>query len=177
MNVLCVDKTGTITEGIVRLHSAIDAQGRESEKVHRYAYVNASFESGFANPIDDTIRAARGFDLTAFRKLDEIPYDFIRKRLSVVVTEGERRLLITKGAVKNVLDVCTSVELADGTRGYFMIAGLNALAFHRGIFRSVAEWGEGIEPPKRARFAGTASCHGNAGSAKASAVASRSGGW
>jgi P-type Mg2+ transporter len=124
MSVLCVDKTGTITDGVVRLHSATDAQGRTSENVLRYAYVNASFESGFTNPIDETIRAARVFDLSAFRKLDEIPYDFTRKRLSVVVTEGERRLLITKGAVTNVLDVCTSVELADGAIG--------PLAVHRG---------------------------------------------
>jgi Mg2+-importing ATPase len=115
MTVLCLDKTGTITEGVVRLQSATDVDGRESEKVYAYAYVNATFESGFANPIDETIRRGRPVDVTAFAKVDEVPYDFIRKRLSVIVAEGGRRLLITKGAVRSVLDVCTLVERADGS--------------------------------------------------------------
>ena len=114
MTVLCVDKTGTITEGVVRLHSVIGVDGRESEKAFTYAYVNASFESGFANPIDEMIRRARTPDITAFRKIDEIPFDFIRKRLSVIVSESGRRLLITKGAVRNVLEVCTRAERSDG---------------------------------------------------------------
>ena len=108
MSILCMDKTGTITEGVVRVHSATDAAGRDSETVHRYAYVNAALESGFANPIDDTIRRDTPFDLTGIGKIGEIPYDFIRKRLSVIVTDESRRLLITKGAVPNVLEVCTS---------------------------------------------------------------------
>jgi Mg2+-importing ATPase len=115
MTVLCLDKTGTITEGVVQLQSATDVDGRESEKVYAYAYVNASFESGFTNPIDETIRRGRPVDITSFSKLDEVPYDFIRKRLSVIVRESARRLLIIKGAVHNVLDVCSRVEHADGT--------------------------------------------------------------
>ena len=115
MTVLCLDKTGTITEGVVQLHSATDVDGRESEKVYTYAYVNASFESGFTNPIDETIRRGRKVDLSDFAKIDEVPYDFIRKRLSVIVSQAGRRLLITKGAVRNVLDVCSFVEHADGT--------------------------------------------------------------
>jgi Mg2+-importing ATPase len=114
MDVLCADKTGTLTEGKVRLQSALDAEGRESEKVLFHAYLNASFESGFANPIDEAIRGHRTFDLAPWRKIDEAPYDFIRKRLSVVVEhEGERRL-VTKGALAQVLEVCTTVETAAG---------------------------------------------------------------
>jgi Mg2+-importing ATPase len=114
MTVLCLDKTGTITEGVVQLHSATDVDGRESDKVYTYAYVNATFESGFTNPIDETIRRSRQIDVSAFAKVDEVPYDFIRKRLSVIVAEAGRRILITKGAVHNVLDVCSLVEHADG---------------------------------------------------------------
>jgi Mg2+-importing ATPase len=114
MTVLCLDKTGTITEGVVRVQSATDVDGRESEKLFQYAYVNASLESGFANPIDETIRNARTLDVTAFTKLDEIPYDFIRKRLSVIVSDAGQRLLITKGSVRTVLEVCSQVEHADG---------------------------------------------------------------
>lgn len=114
MNVLCFDKTGTLTKGEMKIKSAIDADGKESQKALLYAFLNASFESGFTNPIDECIRSQSKFDITNFSKLDEIPYDFIRKRLSILVsTEGEN-LHITKGALKNVLDICTEAEFADG---------------------------------------------------------------
>ena len=92
MNVLCSDKTGTLTEGVVRLRSALDVQGQESEKVLLYAYLNASYETGFVNPIDEAIRTHRPFDVSGYQKLDEVPYDFIRKRLSILVAQGDRRL-------------------------------------------------------------------------------------
>ncbi len=116
MNVLCSDKTGTLTEGTVRLHSVVDLDGQPSEKVMRYAHLNAFFESGFVNPIDAAIRAECSFDVSAFEKRDEIPYDFVRKRLSVLVAEGDRCLLITKGAVATVLQACTQIETASGER-------------------------------------------------------------
>ena len=115
MDVLCSDKTGTLTEGVVRLHGAFDAHGRPSERVLLCAVLNAAFETGFPNPID---LALRGEDLPAVarhRKIDEVPYDFLRKRLSVVVEENDddraRHTMITKGALRNVLEVCTHVEL------------------------------------------------------------------
>ncbi len=114
MNVLCSDKTGTLTEGVVRLHSALNVDAETSEKVLRYAYINAFYETGFVNPIDEAIRAYRQFDLSDHHKLDEIPYDFVRKRLSILVAIGDRRLMITKGALRNILDVCSSAESADG---------------------------------------------------------------
>ena len=114
MNVLCSDKTGTLTEGVVRVRSALDVEGQESEKVLLYAYLNAFFETGFANPIDEAIRTHRRFDLSGYRKLDEVPYDFIRKRLSVLVADKDRHLMVTKGALANVLAVCSTAETAEG---------------------------------------------------------------
>jgi Mg2+-importing ATPase len=115
MDILCSDKTGTLTEGVIHLHATEDVAGVASDKVSQYAYLNASFESGFSNPIDEAIRAARHGDASGCRKLDEVPYDFIRKRLSVLVAVDNHPLLITKGAVDNVLAACSSVENAAGT--------------------------------------------------------------
>jgi len=114
MNVLCCDKTGTLTEGVVRVHSALNVEGQESEEVLRYAYLNAVFETGLVNPIDEAIRSHRRFDLTTCRKLDEVPYDFIRKRLSVLVADQDRHVMVTKGALAEVLAVCSTARTADG---------------------------------------------------------------
>jgi Mg2+-importing ATPase len=114
MNVLCSDKTGTLTEGVVKLQSALNVDGQESEKVLLYAFLNASYETGFINPIDEAIRKYRPFDLSGYRKLDEVPYDFVRKRLSILISKGDTHLLVTKGALSNVLAVCSSTEIAEG---------------------------------------------------------------
>jgi Mg2+-importing ATPase len=114
MNVLCSDKTGTLTEGVVKLHSALNVDGHESEKILLYAFLNASYETGFMNPIDEAIRKYRSFDLSDFKKLDEVPYDFIRKRLSILISKGDTHLMVTKGALSNVLAVCSSAEIAEG---------------------------------------------------------------
>jgi Mg2+-importing ATPase len=115
MNVICSDKTGTLTEGIVHVQSAVDAEGAPSEKVLLYAYLNAIYETGFANPIDEAIRSHRQFDVTAYRKADEIPYDFLRKRLSILVSHQDTHLMITKGALSNILAVCSRAETENGT--------------------------------------------------------------
>lgn len=114
MNFLCSDKTGTLTEGVMRFHSAVDAQGNESDKVFLYAYLNAFYQTGFVNPIDKAILAHRQLDVSLYQKRDEVPYDFIRKRLSILVSKEDRCLMITKGALLNVMGVCNSVETADG---------------------------------------------------------------
>jgi P-type Mg2+ transporter len=115
MNVLCSDKTGTLTKGIVNVQSAYNVEGTPSEKVLFYAYLNAFYETGFTNPIDEAIRTHRKFDLSGYHKQDEIPYDFLRKRLSILVSHDDTYLMVTKGALSNVLAVCTSVETGIGT--------------------------------------------------------------
>ena len=114
MNVLCSDKTGTLTEGVVKVQAALDAKGIDNEKVLFYAYLNSFYESGFANPIDESIRKGRSFDLSSSRKLDEVPFDFIRRRLSILVALEEKPVLITKGALLNVLSACSSAETSEG---------------------------------------------------------------
>jgi len=114
MNVLCSDKTGTLTEGVVHLKSALDVDGNESEKVLLFAYLNSFYEKGFTNPIDEAICSYRTFDLSDYHKLDEEPYDFVRKRLSILVSKGDAHLMITKGALRNVLDACSTAEDSNG---------------------------------------------------------------
>jgi Mg2+-importing ATPase len=111
IEVLCTDKTGTLTEGVIKLHSAVDLLGNPSAAVVRLAFLNAAFETGIANPIDAAIVAAgreRALSHDEVRKVDEIPYDFSRKRLTIIVQEqgNEEHLIITKGAFANVLAVC-----------------------------------------------------------------------
>ncbi len=116
MDVLCTDKTGTLTEGVVVLDSTLDAQGQPSTAVLRYAYLNAHHQTGLNNPLDEAINAfgqKAALDISAEQKVDEIPYDFIRKRLSVVVADKQgARTLITKGALENVLQTCSTVQNA-----------------------------------------------------------------
>ena len=111
MDVLCTDKTGTLTEGVIKLDAALDIKGQPSDLVMRYAYLNAYFESGLTNPLDEAIRKGSQPDIQAVEKVDEIPYDFVRKRLSVVAQQANQYLLITKGALENVLEVCSQVQL------------------------------------------------------------------
>lgn len=110
MDVLCTDKTGTVTVGIVRLDRALDASGVPSDAVFRDAWLNAHLQTGLTNPLDESIVASTPPNVEHVEKIDEIPYDFVRKRLSVAVRDGIRRVLITKGALKNVLEVCTHVR-------------------------------------------------------------------
>jgi Mg2+-importing ATPase len=110
MDVLCTDKTGTLTEGVVQLDGALDVQGQPSDKIFRYAYLNAHFQTGLVNPLDEAIVARAQPDIGGVSKVGEVPYDFVRKRLSVVVQHGNECLLITKGALDNVLAVCTQVQ-------------------------------------------------------------------
>jgi Mg2+-importing ATPase len=115
MDVLCTDKTGTVTEGSVRLAAAIDLDGADSTRVLRYARLNAGLQLGFQNPIDTALLAGGSDDASSVRRLDEIPYDFRRKRLSVLVEEEGRSVLIVKGAVASVLAVSSSAERPDGS--------------------------------------------------------------
>ncbi|MBS0170946.1 MAG: magnesium-translocating P-type ATPase [Nitrospira sp.] len=114
MTVLCSDKTGTLTAGSMTLQAALDVEGGNSERVLFLGYLNAMFETGFPNPLDEAVRCHRSFDLTGYHKLEEEPYDFVRKRLSVLVSTPQTHLLITKGAVENMLAICHHAERRDG---------------------------------------------------------------
>jgi len=109
MDTLCTDKTGTLTQGVVRLDGVFDADGRPAEDVLQAAYLNAHFQSGLPNPLDAAITAVVR-DTADAAKVDEIPYDFTRKRLSIVVEEAGRRRLIAKGALELLLEACVTVH-------------------------------------------------------------------
>lgn len=115
MNIFCSDKTGTLTEGNVQIHKSYGVEGQEDENVLFHAYLNSFFETGFINPIDEAIRKSKNVDISNYRKIDEIPYDFLRKRLTILLEYNKRSLMVTKGAVRNILEVCTKARLADGS--------------------------------------------------------------
>jgi Mg2+-importing ATPase len=94
----------------MHLHSFVGADGQENEKVLLYAYLNSSFETGYKNPIDEAIRAHRVLDISAYHKLDEVPYDFIRKRLSILVSTEDGNLVISKGTLPNLFSICSQAE-------------------------------------------------------------------
>jgi len=110
MNLLCSDKTGTLTEGELQLHSIRDVKGEQSEKILLYASLNAYYQKGFKNPIDRAILAHNKFNVGEYKRLDEVPYDFIRRRLSVLVSKNENSLMVTKGALSNILEVWEKIE-------------------------------------------------------------------
>lgn len=114
MTVLCSDKTGTLTEGVIHLEETLDVAGQSSERVAQNAFYNAFFQTGFANPIDRAIRDRREFETAGIEKLDEIPYDFVRRRLSVRILQNGQKTLVTKGALANVLQCCTRAETGSG---------------------------------------------------------------
>jgi Mg2+-importing ATPase len=120
MSVLCTDKTGTLTEGQIVMTGALSSQDVPSDVVRQLAFLNAAFESGIENPLDAAIVAAgeaAGLTTGGYRKIDEIPYDFVRRRLTIVVepqADPASHLLVTKGAFANVVDVCTRIATDEG---------------------------------------------------------------
>lgn len=106
IDVLCTDKTGTLTDGTVHLAAALDAGGAPSDAVLRLGWINATGQQGFANPIDAALAAAYTPDGSSPRVLGELPYDFTRRMLSVLVDDAGRRTLITKGAFDAVIARC-----------------------------------------------------------------------
>src|ERR1700736_686430 len=119
MDVLCTDKTGTLTEDRVVLVQHIDPIGKNSTLVLKYAYLNSFFQTGLKNLLDRAIierGQEKSLEKVADRyfKLDEIPFDFVRRRMSVVLRGNDlSRILICKGAVEEVLDVCTRIGEAE----------------------------------------------------------------
>src|SRR5262249_35489872 len=105
MNILCTDKTGTLTEARIRLEKHLDPQGRTSARVLELAYLNSFFESGLRSPMDEAILRHEEVSPAGWTKIDEVPFDFERRRVSVLLSpkEGGERLLVVKGAFEDIL--------------------------------------------------------------------------
>jgi Mg2+-importing ATPase len=115
MDVLCTDKTGTLTENKITLVLHVDMDGNNDEKVLLYSYLNSYYETGLKSPLDDAILEYKNIDLTGYEKIDEVPFDFIRRRVSVVVDYQKQLFLIAKGAPEEIFKVCSYCELKGKT--------------------------------------------------------------
>ena len=115
MNILCTDKTGTLTEDKIVLEKYLDIQGNEDLRVLKHAFLNAYFQTGLKGNIDEAV-IKRGLEnnmneyTEKYVKVDEIPFDFSRRRLSVIVSDGSKKQMITKGAVEEILSICNTVD-------------------------------------------------------------------
>jgi len=110
MDVLCTDKTGTLTEAKIRLEQHVDPQGKPSDRVLELAYLNSFFETGLKSPLDEAILAHEHIDVSAWKKIDEVPFDFERRRVSVLLDKGDTRMLVVKGAPDEIVGFCTHYE-------------------------------------------------------------------
>ncbi len=116
MNILCTDKTGTLTEDTITLMLCTDIHGAENADVYRYTYLNSAHQTGVRNPLDRAVLAHKKLDIRAYKKTEEIPFDFVRKMMSVAVDGPEGRLLITKGAPEAIVERCSHVIEKGTTR-------------------------------------------------------------
>ncbi len=107
MDVLCTDKTGTLTEAKIRLERHVDVSGRESPHVFELAYLNSFFETGLKSPLDEAILQHHTCDIGHWQKIDEIPFDFERRCVSVLIDDGKQRWLVAKGAAEDMLRLCS----------------------------------------------------------------------
>ncbi|MCX8153000.1 MAG: magnesium-translocating P-type ATPase [Candidatus Bathyarchaeota archaeon] len=112
MDVLCTDKTGTLTENKIKLVLHVDADGNNDEKVLLYSFLNSFYQTGLKSPLDEAILDHKHVAVVGYQKIDEVPFDFVRRRVSVVVEYERQRFLITKGAPEEIGKVCAYYELA-----------------------------------------------------------------
>ena len=110
MDVLCTDKTGTLTEAKIKLEQHVGPQGKPSARVLELAYLNSFFETGLKSPLDEAILAHETIDVSTWKKIDEVPFDFERRRVSVLLDKGNGRLLVVKGASEEIVGLCTKYE-------------------------------------------------------------------
>jgi Mg2+-importing ATPase len=116
IDTFCSDKTGTLTSGETQLEGYLDLASQASERVLLLGYLNSSFETGIKSPLDEAILKCKSMDTSGYSKVDEIPFDFERRRLSVIVQYLDERLLITKGAPESVLPCCSTYELNNASK-------------------------------------------------------------
>ena len=123
MNILCTDKTGTLTEDKIVLEKYLDINGDEDTRILKHAFLNSYFQTGLRGNIDEAV-VTRGLEnnmqeyTEKYKLVDEIPFDFSRRRLSVVVSDGEKKQLITKGAVEEILSICSMVDYKANVTNY-----------------------------------------------------------
>lgn len=115
INLLCTDKTGTITEGNISIVSILNGLGAICDYTKSLAVWNASLESGYSNPIDNSLRELKLESDILPTKIGEIPYDFNRKQISIGIDTGSEQLLISKGAFSQIIERCTNIRLQDGS--------------------------------------------------------------
>ena len=138
MDVLCTDKTGTLTEAKIQLERHVDAEGRSSERVLKLAYLNSFFETGLKSPLDEAILDHEHIQIGDWKKIDEVPFDFERRRVSVLLDNGDTRWLIVKGAPDEIVGLCTHYEV-DGTEQ--RAVDESALAAIHGQYHALEEQG------------------------------------
>ena len=110
MDTLCTDKTGTLTENKIKLILHVDFEGNDDEKVLLYSYLNSYYQTGLKSPLDEAILGYRDVVIQGYQKIDEVPFDFTRRRVSVVVNQGNELFIISKGAPEEVVKVCNFIE-------------------------------------------------------------------
>jgi Mg2+-importing ATPase len=113
MDVLCTDKTGTLTENKIKLVLHVDMEGKDDEKVLLYSFLNSYYQTGLKSPLDEAILGYKDTNVKDYQKIDEVPFDFIRRRVSVVVEQEGQRFFIAKGAPEEIVKVCSYCELGD----------------------------------------------------------------
>jgi len=118
IEILCSDKTGTLTEGEIELDRHVDVQGKDDDNVLRYVFLNSFFQAGIKSPLDTAILKHEHPLITEYQKVDEIPFDFSRKRLSVVVRHGDEYLLVTKGEAESIFNICRTVMIDGSPRPF-----------------------------------------------------------
>jgi P-type Mg2+ transporter len=111
MNVLCTDKTGTLTENKITLVLHVDPEGNDNDKVLLYSYLNSFYQTGLKSPLDEAILVHEKIDITGYQKIDEVPFDFVRRRVSVVVEKDRQRFFIGKGAPEEIFKVSSYCEI------------------------------------------------------------------
>lgn len=139
MDVLCTDKTGTLTEAKIHLEQYVDALGNKNDRIIELAYLNSYFETGLRNPLDEAILEHKNIDMSSWRKIDEVPFDFERRRVSVLVDNGRKRMLVVKGAPEDILRLCTTYE--SGSETHLLPLDEEAMVSLKALFDSLGREG------------------------------------